>query len=88
MGFWGFAWEVPGWIFVSSSGEEPKMSSRELSTSGSAWSVWVEVIVVAGDAGAEGELEPRDFGIAGSPGKKGSLEVAWLPERNVEVEER
>jgi hypothetical protein len=48
----------------------------------------VEVIVVAGEAGAEGELESRDFGIAGSPGEKGSLEVAWLPGRNVDVEEK
>lgn len=45
---------------VSCGGEEPKMSSRELSTAGCAEpsSECVEVIVVAGDAGAEvSELE-------------------------------
>lgn len=42
---------------VSCGGEEPKMSSRELSTVGDA-SECAEVIVVAGDAGGDGvELE-------------------------------
>lgn len=58
--------DAAGAMCIPSGGDEPKMSSRELSTSGTCWSVWVEVIVVAGEAGADGELESwsREFGIA------------------------
>jgi hypothetical protein len=49
---------LDGTSLVSGGGEEPKISSRELSTAGFA-SLWVELIVVAGgDGGAESaELE-------------------------------
>lgn len=43
---------------VSVGGEEPKMSSSELSTGMGASVFWVEVLLVAGDGGAESaELE-------------------------------
>lgn len=46
-----------GTSLVSGGGDEPKMSSRELSAAGFA-SPWVELMVVAGDGGAESaELE-------------------------------
>lgn len=57
---------LDGTSLVSGGGEEPKISSRELSAAGFA-SRWVELMVVAGDGGAESaelELGSGEVGIA------------------------